>query len=291
MFSSGAYRAFIGARLRRSLLVGVGVAAMSLALASGALAATTLDFGPPPTGVWDGSYALSGFGYMDSPYCCTNTWGQTVTVPATDTKLDSFTFYLKFPTSFVFRGEVYGWDPNTQLATAPVYESSPVQTTDSTVFQPITFHTGGIPPLTAGAQYVLFITISKNYAANAGICPSLSMPPGCGIAGLLGSPTAPPTNAYSGGDFVLINNICTPDPSVDCGGDPGKWTTTPWTTFQNWYPLATTDLAFQASFSPPLPTSKAQCKNGGWKTYGVFKNQGDCVSFVASGGKNPPSGP
>ena len=29
-----------------------------------------------------------------------------------------------------------------------------------------------------------------------------------------------------------------------------------------------------------LPTSKDQCKNGGWKTYGVFKNEGDCVSFV-----------
>jgi hypothetical protein len=55
--------------------------------------------------------------------------------------------------------------------------------------------------------------------------------------------------------------------------------------------FGTDDLAFAASFSPPLPTSKAQCMNGDWKTYGVFKNQGDCVSFVASGGKNPPSGP
>jgi hypothetical protein len=47
------------------------------------------------------------------------------------------------------------------------------------------------------------------------------------------------------------------------------------------------DLAFAATFSPPLPTSTAQCMNGGWKTYGVFKNQGDCVSFVATGGKRP----
>ena len=37
-----------------------------------------------------------------------------------------------------------------------------------------------------------------------------------------------------------------------------------------------------------LPTSKEQCKNGGWHDFGVFKNQGDCVSFVATGGKNPP---
>lgn len=38
------------------------------------------------------------------------------------------------------------------------------------------------------------------------------------------------------------------------------------------------------------PTSKSQCKHGGWKSFAQFKNQGDCVSFVASGGKNPPSG-
>ena len=39
-----------------------------------------------------------------------------------------------------------------------------------------------------------------------------------------------------------------------------------------------------------LPTSKAQCKKGGWRDFEVFKNQGDCVSFVATGGKNPPAG-
>ena len=40
---------------------------------------------------------------------------------------------------------------------------------------------------------------------------------------------------------------------------------------------------------PSLPTSKDQCKHGGWQTFGVFKNQGDCVSFVATGGKNQPA--
>ena len=42
---------------------------------------------------------------------------------------------------------------------------------------------------------------------------------------------------------------------------------------------------------PPqtLPTSTSQCLNGGWQTFKVFKNQGDCVSFVATKGKNPPS--
>jgi FG-GAP-like repeat len=38
-----------------------------------------------------------------------------------------------------------------------------------------------------------------------------------------------------------------------------------------------------------LPTSKEECKSGGWRRFGVFNNQGDCVSFVATGGKNPPA--
>lgn len=40
----------------------------------------------------------------------------------------------------------------------------------------------------------------------------------------------------------------------------------------------------------PVPTSKEQCKRADWETYGIFKNQGDCVSFVASKGMNPPAG-
>ena len=38
--------------------------------------------------------------------------------------------------------------------------------------------------------------------------------------------------------------------------------------------------------APAFPTSKDQCKQGGWRRYGTkFKNQGQCVSFVATGGK------
>jgi hypothetical protein len=40
-----------------------------------------------------------------------------------------------------------------------------------------------------------------------------------------------------------------------------------------------------------LPTTKDQCKKGGWRQFGTtFKNQGDCVSFVATGGKNEGAG-
>jgi hypothetical protein len=36
-----------------------------------------------------------------------------------------------------------------------------------------------------------------------------------------------------------------------------------------------------------LPTSKSQCKGGGWRSFPGFKNQGDCVSFVTAGKDAP----
>lgn len=42
---------------------------------------------------------------------------------------------------------------------------------------------------------------------------------------------------------------------------------------------------------PTLPTTANDCKKNGWQNYsGKFKNQGDCVSFVASAGRNAPTG-
>jgi hypothetical protein len=32
-----------------------------------------------------------------------------------------------------------------------------------------------------------------------------------------------------------------------------------------------------------------RCKKGGWVDFGVFKNQGDCVSYFATDGRNPPA--
>ena len=55
----------------------------------------------------------------------------------------------------------------------------------------------------------------------------------------------------------------------------------------NWSPNGT--VAIQITASAPVvgpPTTKDQCKDGGWKTFNnpSFKNQGDCVSYVATGG-------
>jgi len=43
---------------------------------------------------------------------------------------------------------------------------------------------------------------------------------------------------------------------------------------------------------PTVQAAKDQCKKGGWRdfTSPAFKNQGDCVSYFATGGRNPGNG-
>ncbi len=58
--------------------------------------------------------------------------------------------------------------------------------------------------------------------------------------------------------------------------------------------LNASGVASAAVTPPPSsePTTVQECKQGGWKNFGeLFKNQGDCVSFVVTGGRNLPSGP
>lgn len=57
------------------------------------------------------------------------------------------------------------------------------------------------------------------------------------------------------------------------------------------------DVLWRAGFwaGPRQPTSAADCRNGGWRSVTdgsrrAFRNQGDCVSFVATGGKNGAAG-
>jgi len=37
-----------------------------------------------------------------------------------------------------------------------------------------------------------------------------------------------------------------------------------------------------------FPATKDECKNGGFERFGIFKNQGDCVSYAATGDGNQP---
>ena len=55
-----------------------------------------------------------------------------------------------------------------------------------------------------------------------------------------------------------------------------------WGDFASVFDVA--DATFK-TYVTPLPSSFGQCMNGGWRDWPQFKNQGDCVSFVATGGK------
>jgi hypothetical protein len=78
--------------------------------------------------------------------------------------------------------------------------------------------------------------------------------------------------------------------SARCGDPDQTWNVT----VVNTYNDASTQSASSAQtceVTANLPTDADQCKKGGWQQFNPpFKNQGDCVSFVATGGQNPPSG-
>jgi hypothetical protein len=53
-----------------------------------------------------------------------------------------------------------------------------------------------------------------------------------------------------------------------------------------WTPYGTIPIQITASADTVgPPTSKDQCKNGGWQTFNnpSFKNQGDCIQFFNTG--------
>lgn len=48
-------------------------------------------------------------------------------------------------------------------------------------------------------------------------------------------------------------------------------------------------FALQLAYLGGVSVDKDSCKRGGWRAFGVFKNQGDCVSWFATQGSNPPA--
>jgi hypothetical protein len=108
-----------------------------------------------------------------------------------------------------------------------------------------------------------------------------------GFEGFLASvvDNGPPVNGQPV-DSVVYSGLL-PDPPTTC---PAPGAPPPPELFSTLGgPLTSGDLT--VTDAPSLPTSTEECKNGGWRSFGVFKNQGDCVSFVATGGENPPPGP
>lgn len=91
---------------------------------------------------------------------------------------------------------------------------------------------------------------------------------------------AGPTVVSGPGELLLTANDIPPSEPGGCGGPTGC------------YLDNTGSVTAVITF---VATDKSQCKDGGWQTLTdangtPFKNQGDCVSYVATGGRNPANG-
>jgi hypothetical protein len=213
--------------LTRAALLTVTMLLGLLLAAGAALADTVIDTTPQA----NGQDVTQPFG---SPN--TATYGQLITAPFDDTQLDSFTFFISMSGTVVVRGEVYAWDG--QKATGPnLYESAPRTISNTSGFQEVTFDTGGVQ-LVPGQRYVLFATITKDYASSNGS----------------GTWEAVFSDPYPGGNFVYMNN----------GSSFDQLFTEAWGQFP------TFDSAFRAVFSasasaspPELDIQSAKLGTGG----------------------------
>jgi hypothetical protein len=91
----------------------------------------------------------------------------------------------------------------------------------------------------------------------------------------------------------LARSVFVPEPSLD--GPAGLGGVTFSVDQPTTWQVVTNEGGHGVSYDSLLqplrfPTSPDECKNGGWQGYGVFKNQGDCVSYLATQGGNPPAG-
>jgi hypothetical protein len=129
-------------------------------------------------------------------------------------------------------------------------------------------------PTTEGVLY----SLSFYYARHA-VCapPGVSATVTAGASGAFVVPTATATTAA---DWNLA--------SVAFTGIAGSTTTISFKSDQNFGCGGV--VIDNVSVVQVLPTTADQCKKGGWQGFGVFKNQGDCVSFVATSGNNAPGG-
>jgi hypothetical protein len=189
------------------------------------------------------------------------TMGQTFTVVAPDTQLDSFSFWLlhswpnpstlnplTWPTwgnnHYNFKAYVMEWDASNLHPTGAQLYSSPLQSPtihyawpySRSDFQQFTFNTGGVR-LEAGHQYVAFLCAAgyfDYYVDQYGHSQELIHEAVFGTRGAGNNP-------YPGGALYWLNN----------GNDFSKVTTQSWTD-GGWVG----DATFQADFSPiPEPST------------------------------------
>jgi hypothetical protein len=166
-------------------------------------------------------------------------------------------------------------------------------TASSTCFNgfatPITFTLPGVT-LPAGAVISVAYNTSDYGATPYGDNTAChSTPAGCGYDSLNVGLTAPPSVGTDPQPDGIYQTSSSSGAFCDNSNHSGFVFDTPcWTGYQP-------AIEVQASAAANTPTSKDQCKNGGWQNYTdangtPFKNQGDCVSYVATGGRNLAAG-
>jgi hypothetical protein len=134
-------------------------------------------------------------------------------------------------------------------------------------------------------------------------------------------PYNPVISSFANELTLSLNGSGAPDLVIDDGANSGTPLNPQITsTTVNGYTVSVSNFAFIESGQPDLvspftafpgpwsnssgsftltvthvPTTTAECQTDGWTTYtdassASFKNQGDCVSYVATGGRNPAAG-
>jgi hypothetical protein len=143
--------------------------------------------------------------------------------------------------------------------------------------------TGEVRPLTTGERLGLLtfegdvtcLAVSGNRAAIGAVGTYFDFPAVVLVTVVDDGPRDSGADTFNAA--IVVSSQTTP-PLPDCSS----------ASFSSQLAVTTGDIVVHDA--QPLPTSKDQCKHGGWQTFGVFTNQGDCVSFVSTGGKNPPAG-
>ena len=143
---------------------------------------------------------------------------------------------------------------------------------------PANLNQGEILGGSSDMPFLLNPVVGKSYTFTF----TLSVPNPYGTP-FLGKPYVTVTGQdFTGTGPTTTNALAVPDPPLDGQITYSIDQTATWGINH----FAQRIVQFQGSNSVLPPTTTEQCKHGGWQLFGTFKNQGDCVGYVATGGKN-----
>lgn len=106
---------------------------------------------------------------ISSPGGGATAFGQTFTPNATQAGIASFAFeFANAPSTMIFRGEIYAWDPVNSRAIGPSLYNSGAVSTSGPARQVLTFTPSAIVPLTVNQPYVILISTVQDAGTGFG---------------------------------------------------------------------------------------------------------------------------